>query len=1428
MPFGSYGGFGDYGNSYIDSPDPSGDSGGDSPDVGYGIKKIKDKFGRIYDVPDIIASDPGMTKDFIMRERESNPLKFNAPADVQARILPTAPKPVIPMPEQPNLAEKAYSGAGNLLSSINESNPYTFAKHVTSQWPSETLDEFMDTQKAMYKDAGESWDKAQSVGDYVGAGTKYAEWALPPLGQMFYGAGKKFENNDPVGGIGSSLGIGAAMFGEGGIENYRAGMPKFGKPGMPDYEAMGPPPDLQAIHETAPYGEVSNIPPEMKGGGLQDVTPFAHVDQGHVPGLPSGETEFPGLRSIVNQPDRMGNLDPRYQSEPPRVPTDRRGSFAEYTRRADLALGRNTPETPQVTNRDVFNNLVPESIKGPYLPSTNQSWMDAILPSAITRDANFGLGEPGRVVTDPFTGQTTRHLPMGVRDTPDVRGSIPEPPITDRFRNNEPPPVPIQPFEPNPEPPPITQPPVAELPAEPIPPIETTPPTPAEPIKPIEPPLAPVEPIKPPIQEPPKLTEPPPKLNIRKSEGGYEIISPVTGKVVGNIRKNWVPERNDFGWTHDGPNGSSTRFTTRVDALKDFVRQGGGKIEPGTVLPDKLYPRIPSTREGTPPVLRHPIAQQWMNRVYELDAAKAPDSAYRDIMSTAGKNPLKKGETWRERVLDGVNYFEKSALKSGKAPAAISEASIPFEPDFASESGAVGEHSAPPESPEGLTPVEDFGPGPHASVFDPHISPDTMGEQAPFKPGQDVHEFDPNIKPYDWNDEPFKSEVGHQQAFEPDKTLEDLKNPQKTAEIAQSVIDDAKKHVSGPDSPMEKAIAQAQAGVDAAAEKNKFANRQIEKASALKEGYNRYLGKSEEQTLEDMGPGGKELVRTMQRITSDAHNFAGEQGLSVEQAMKGMSKDQFAEAVDVREGKAKSSDPQVNALADTMKQQLEGQTTLDLYKVLKTKNPVTDRLYPFEPRENYFPRQYPEGFSVSEKSVPDLIKAIQDEATKDGKTITAERAQKIIDDAKESNYRTLDAMKSRLRDLPGYRKDFEVLMNHFIGMSKRAYEEIHFGTDTLQGAKDNHVNTQLDRIEKDFGHEARQRAEGIVSTFLDKSPSRTENWQSTAANALTSVQAFTKLSRSIIKNIPGGLTAGVTRGEMVPWVKSIVAPFTESGRNFAKESGTLVSLWRDSGKDIGYGSAGSKVFGVNMAEEYLRTFSGNLGKYEANVLFERIKGDISSGKTPKPRELAQLDDLLVEKDPMSVFNQEKLTPKQEARAANRMTDLTQGRADSLALPQKWTNNPSANILTQFKKFGFIQARNMKNALKQNPMAIPRVLAVQQVLGLAANATSSLVTGRKMKNTPIGLALENASYAFGFGMVSDLMQAAASGGERFVTSLAGPTVGDLGEIADVGKQVYDSKKKGAARLEPIAEFATKRIPFGGARIAKFMHDKAKSQ
>jgi hypothetical protein len=47
-------------------------------------------------------------------------------------------------------------------------------------------------------------------------------------------------------------------------------------------------------------------------------------------------------------------------------------------------------------------------------------------------------------------------------------------------------------------------------------------------------------------------------------------------------------------------------------------------------------------------------AVRWFDSVKELDARKAPDEEYRSILSTGSKNNLKKGETWRGKVLSYI------------------------------------------------------------------------------------------------------------------------------------------------------------------------------------------------------------------------------------------------------------------------------------------------------------------------------------------------------------------------------------------------------------------------------------------------------------------------------------------------------------------------------------------------------------------------------------------------------------------------------------------------------------------------------------------------------------------------------------------------------------------------------------------------------
>lgn len=55
-----------------------------------------------------------------------------------------------------------------------------------------------------------------------------------------------------------------------------------------------------------------------------------------------------------------------------------------------------------------------------------------------------------------------------------------------------------------------------------------------------------------------------------------------------------------------------------------------------------------------------PLSAEWKQKVAMLDAERADDCAYRDILSTASKKPLRRKETWRARVMSCIADLQLS------------------------------------------------------------------------------------------------------------------------------------------------------------------------------------------------------------------------------------------------------------------------------------------------------------------------------------------------------------------------------------------------------------------------------------------------------------------------------------------------------------------------------------------------------------------------------------------------------------------------------------------------------------------------------------------------------------------------------------------------------------------------------------------------
>jgi hypothetical protein len=82
--------------------------------------------------------------------------------------------------------------------------------------------------------------------------------------------------------------------------------------------------------------------------------------------------------------------------------------------------------------------------------------------------------------------------------------------------------------------------------------------------------------------------------------------------------------------------------------------------------PPKFSSNDTSKKVYDPSKLKHQTAQNWGQYVKYLDERNAPDFKYREIMSTGAKANLKRGETWRDKVIKGIEYFESTVKKEDR------------------------------------------------------------------------------------------------------------------------------------------------------------------------------------------------------------------------------------------------------------------------------------------------------------------------------------------------------------------------------------------------------------------------------------------------------------------------------------------------------------------------------------------------------------------------------------------------------------------------------------------------------------------------------------------------------------------------------------------------------------------------------------------
>lgn len=86
--------------------------------------------------------------------------------------------------------------------------------------------------------------------------------------------------------------------------------------------------------------------------------------------------------------------------------------------------------------------------------------------------------------------------------------------------------------------------------------------------------------------------------------------------------------------------------------------------QPLSAKPPTSKSVAPTVEPIVEPVRQPKASDRWRDALDELDRTGARDTEYRDILSTGSREPLRRGETWRDRVVHYINTDQGKVLRS--------------------------------------------------------------------------------------------------------------------------------------------------------------------------------------------------------------------------------------------------------------------------------------------------------------------------------------------------------------------------------------------------------------------------------------------------------------------------------------------------------------------------------------------------------------------------------------------------------------------------------------------------------------------------------------------------------------------------------------------------------------------------------------------
>lgn len=591
-----------------------------------------------------------------------------------------------------------------------------------------------------------------------------------------------------------------------------------------------------------------------------------------------------------------------------------------------------------------------------------------------------------------------------------------------------------------------------------------------------------------------------------------------------------------------------------------------------------------------------------------------------------------------------------------------------------------------------------------------------------------------------------------------------------------------------------------------------------------------WLYKPMVSVIKEDSEAGKNIGRMMEKAYADYSTWAGQTSNRISKATSGLSEAEKANLPRAIQGKEVPLNSKVQEAMNEFKnidaQFMERATKAGL------KMRAGDKTVPFEPQEDYWARIYPDEFIKSRQS--DIVKDMI------AKGMAPDEAAKALEHSRMFGNRLIDPQHGRRADVEGYRLDIDSQKHHYSDLARRIVEAEQFGNmDTADAAS---PISKLIAKTNDT-----ERIRPLVEQYLGRGQ-KGKGYVHDVANAVNKFQVAVQLPLFAIKNQSQKAMIPI-RGNIVEFVNALKNYATKEGKDIAENTGALQSI-RDIIHEMGGESKISKYYGISKTEEGNRSLAALTGRGSAARLFKQLKNN-PTNKINR----SKLDELLLE-DVDTVLKQDNLTEAQMNRAGFRMAELTQGSANPMNLPSKWSEHPETKLITLYKRYALQQSKLIKDSIMQDwkknlPTALIALTAAGEIVGDTYAGVKSMIQGKDPAKEIANRGSEGFVYdmmqnitgdkdaaflasrvardlsdSMALGIIQDFIESGGSNASGLASFLMGPNVDKAGKIM---KATVDSARKGS--VKPFAKEVTKAVtpvPFNIPASNLFGEEKKKSR